>query len=78
MALYAAIGFFVAASLFIALDNVLQNAMPWLAVVITIVGACLLLTGTIAMTLETNMAAGTLKREMDLAHQATHLMKHEE
>jgi hypothetical protein len=64
---YAAIGFFVAASLTIALDNFINLIMPWLAVAITMVGATLLLAGTVALRLETNMAAGTLKREMELA-----------
>jgi hypothetical protein len=61
---YAAIGFFVATSLTIALDNFIQDVIPWLAVALTIIGATLLLGGTVALTLETNMAAGTLYREM--------------
>jgi hypothetical protein len=63
---YAAIGFFVATSLTIALDNFMQNLVPWLAVGFTICGVTLLLAGTVALTFETNMAAGTLYRELEL------------
>ena len=62
---YAAIGFFVATSLTIALDNFMRNTVPWLAVVLTICGVTLLLAGTVALTFETNMAAGTLYREIE-------------
>ena len=64
-AYYAAIGFFIVTSLTIALDNVMQWLVPWLAVVLTVIGVVLLLLGTLALVIETNLASGMLGRELD-------------
>jgi hypothetical protein len=65
-AYYAAIGFFIVTSLTIALDNVVQNVVPWLAVVLSVFGVLLLLMGTVALVVETNLASGMLARELDI------------
>jgi len=65
-AYYAAIGFFIVTSLIIALDNFMQSIVPWLAVVLTVVGVLLLLLGTVALVIETNLASGMLGRELDV------------
>ena len=66
---YAAIGFFVATSLTIALDNFMQNVVPWLAVALTIGGVLLLFAGTLALTIETSMGAGALYREITMSEE---------
>lgn len=68
-AYYAAIGFFIITSLTIALDNFMQTIVPWLAVVLTVIGVLLLLLGTLALVFETNLAAGLLGRELDILDQ---------
>ena len=65
-AYYAAIGFFIVTSLTIALDNFMQTLVPWLAVALTVVGVLLLLLGTLALVIETNLASGLLGRELDI------------
>lgn len=65
-AYYAAIGFFIVTSLTIALDNFAQWLVPWLAVVLTVIGVLLLLLGTLALVVETNLASGMLGRELDV------------
>jgi len=65
-AYYAAIGFFIVTSLTIALDNFMQSLVPWLAVALTVVGVLLLLLGTLALVIETNLASGMLGRELDV------------
>ncbi len=64
---YAAIGFFVMASLAIGLDNFIHDSIPWLAATLTVLGAILLLLGTLALFFETNIAAGLLRREIGIA-----------
>ena len=65
-AYYGAIGFFIVTSLTIALDNVMRSLVPWLAVVLTVMGVLLLLLGTLALVIETNLASGMLGRELDV------------
>lgn len=65
-AYYAAIGFFIVTSLMIALDNFMQSLVPWLAVALTVIGVLLLLLGTLALVIETNLASGMLGRELDV------------
>jgi hypothetical protein len=65
-AYYAAIGFFIVTSLTIALDNVVGGVAPWLAVALSVVGVVLLLLGTVALVVETNLASGLLGRELDI------------
>ena len=64
-AYYSAIGFFIVTSLAIALDNFFQTLVPWVAVALTVVGVLLLLLGTVALVIETNLASGMLGRELD-------------
>lgn len=72
---YAAIGFFVAASLAIGFDNFIHDTIPWLATLLTVVGAILLFLGTLALFLETNVAAGLLRREMQIAERGREILK---
>ena len=65
-AYYAAIGFFIVTSLAIATDNIIQNVAPWLAVALSVIGVVLLLLGTVALVVETNLASSMLWRELDI------------
>lgn len=62
---YAATGFFIVTSLTIALDNFVRNTVPWLAVALSVAGVVLLLLGTIALVVETNLSVGMLAKELD-------------
>jgi len=63
-AYYLAIGLFVAASLAIAFDNIIGHIVPWLSIAFVVAGAILLLLGSLAIFLETNLAAGVLRHEI--------------
>lgn len=63
-AYYLAIGLFVAASLAIAFDNIIAHIVPWLSIAFVVAGAVLLLLGSLAIFLETNLAAGVLRHEI--------------
>jgi hypothetical protein len=63
-AYYLAIGLFVAASLAIAFDNIIGHDVPWLSIALVVIGAVLLLLGSLAIFLETNLAAGVLRHEI--------------
>ncbi|HEY8322437.1 MAG TPA: DUF2721 domain-containing protein [Candidatus Baltobacteraceae bacterium] len=63
-AYYLAIGLFVAASLAIAFDNIIGHIVPWLSIAFVVAGAILLLLGSLAIFLETNLAAGILRHEI--------------
>lgn len=62
---YLAIGLFVAASLSVALDVFGGGRLPWLATILTILGACAVLAGSLSMLVEVRLATGTLRREID-------------
>jgi Protein of unknown function (DUF2721) len=66
-AYYLSVGLLVAGSLAIALDHFLRGPLPWLASTITMAGALLLLLGTLLLFLETRMAAGALRNEIDFS-----------
>lgn len=63
-AYYLAIGLFVGSSLAIAFDNVIGSFAPWLATALVVLGAIFLLLGSLAIFLETNLAAGVLRQEI--------------
>jgi hypothetical protein len=63
---YSAIGVFVAGSLAISIDNLTHDAIPWLSLFLVVIGAIFLFAGTLALVIETNMATGGLRREIDL------------
>jgi len=62
---YVAIFLFVAASLAIAIDDITRGYVPWLALVLTVSGAFCLFAGTAALVLETNIATGQIRLEID-------------
>jgi len=62
---YIAIFLFVAASLAIAIDDITRGYVPWLALVLTVSGAFCLFAGTAALVLETNIATGQIRLEID-------------
>jgi hypothetical protein len=70
-AYYLAIGLFVTASLAIAFDNVIGHAVPWLSIALVVSGAILLLLGSLAIFLETNLAAGVLRHEIAIGAPGT-------
>jgi hypothetical protein len=61
---YAAIGLFVASSLAITLDNLTHDSVPWLSLLLVVVGAVFLFAGTAALVIETNIGTGTLRYEI--------------
>jgi hypothetical protein len=63
---YSAIGVFVAGSLAITIDDLTRDAVPWLSLLFVVTGALFLFAGTLALVIETNMATGGLRREIDL------------
>jgi hypothetical protein len=63
---YSAIGVFVAGSLAITIDDFTRDAIPWLSLFLVVIGAMFLFAGTLALVIETNMATGGLRREIDL------------
>jgi ABC-type dipeptide/oligopeptide/nickel transport system permease component len=71
-AYYLAIGLFVGASLTIAFGNVIDEVAPWLPTTLVVAGAVLLLVGSLAIFLETNMAAGILRRDIELLESGQH------
>jgi hypothetical protein len=64
---YAAILFFIGTSLAIALNSVGLERLPWVAIVLVVLGVIFLSLGTAALVLETNLAVGTLRREISLS-----------
>jgi hypothetical protein len=62
---YAAIGMFVAGSLAITLDSITHGALPWLPASLVILGAVFLFIGTLTLVVETHLAAGILRREIE-------------
>jgi hypothetical protein len=69
-AYYLSIGLLVAGSLAIALDRFLRASVPWLAPSLTMAGALVLLLGTLLQFLETRMAAGALRNEIDFSERS--------
>ena len=63
-ALYVATGCFVATSLAIALEEVL-NAPEWLASALTVVGAAILLIGSLFTLVDTYLSTKITRRELD-------------
>ena len=64
---YAAIFLFVVASLTIAVEDVTHVRVPWVSLALVLLGACVLCVGTGFLVIETNIAAGMLRAEIDHA-----------
>jgi hypothetical protein len=64
-AYYASVGLFVAASLAVAIDVFSGGRLPWAATILTILGALMLLVGSVALLLEIRLATGALRREIE-------------
>lgn len=62
---YTAIGFFVASSLAITVDDLTRDAVPWLSLVLVVGGALLLFAGTASLVVEANVATGALRAEIE-------------
>jgi len=67
---YTAIGLFVAACLAIMIDSLTNDIVPWLSLVLVVLGSIFLFIGTAALVIETNLATGILHAEID---RITHL-----
>jgi hypothetical protein len=65
-AFYLAIGLLVMASLAIAVDRVLDDRIPWVPVGLTVVGAIILLVGTMSLFQETRISSGAIRKEIQL------------
>jgi hypothetical protein len=63
---YTAIGMFVASSLAITVDHFMPDMLPWLSVTLAVLGVGFVLVGTIALVVETHIAAGMLRREIEV------------
>jgi ribosomal protein S21 len=64
---YTAIGLFVAACLAIMIDSLTHDAVPWLSLVLVVLGSLCLFAGTAALVIETHMATGILREEIGSA-----------
>jgi len=62
---YIAIFLFVGTSLGIAIDDLLKDQVPWLSLVLVLGGALLLFAGTAGLVLETQLATGQLRSEIE-------------
>jgi len=62
---YIAIGLFVASSLAITVEDVTNGRQPWIALLLVTAGALFLLAGTGALVIETQIATGTLRAEIE-------------
>lgn len=62
---YMAIFLFVGSSLAIAVDNLLQDTIPWLSLVLVVIGALFLFSGTAALVVETQLATGQIRHEIE-------------
>ncbi|MGH7755308.1 MAG: DUF2721 domain-containing protein [Vulcanimicrobiaceae bacterium] len=62
---YVAIGLFVAASLAITIDDLTQGEVPWLSLALVVLGATVLFAGTAMLVVETNLATGQLRSEIE-------------
>jgi len=69
---YSAIGMFVASSLAITVDHFIPDSLPWLSVSLAVFGVSFLLTGTVALVIETHTAAGSVRREIEEGMGLTH------
>ena len=61
---HASIFLFVASTLVIALNEITSGRFIWLAPAVVIIGTCLLFAGTLALAIETKIAAGQLRNEI--------------
>lgn len=61
---HAAIFLFVASTLVIAMNEITSGRFIWLAPAIVILGTCLLFASTLALVIETKIAAGQLRDEI--------------
>jgi hypothetical protein len=64
---YGAIFLFVVASLTIAVEDVTHVEVPWISLALVLLGAGVLCIGTGFLVIETNIAAGMLRAEIDHA-----------
>lgn len=62
---YVAIFLFVTASLTIAVEHLTNAVVPWFSLSLVLFGAGALCAGTAALVIETNIATGTLRAEID-------------
>ena len=62
---YVAIGLFVLASLAIALNAIIGDRLAYAPATLTVFGALSLLGGSLAILIETRLASGVLRREID-------------
>ena len=62
---YVAIFLFVTASLTIAIEHLTRAVIPWFSLSLVLCGAASLCAGTAALVIETNIATGTLRAEID-------------
>jgi hypothetical protein len=58
---------FVGGSLAIAADDVLHASVPWLSLALVVTGALVLFFGTAALVIETQLATGQLRSEIEFA-----------
>jgi hypothetical protein len=63
---YTAILLFIASSLSIAVNNFLADRFEWMTLTFVLLGGLVLTLGTAALVLETNLAVGTLRNEINL------------
>lgn len=62
---YIAIGLFVASSLAITVEDITSGRQPWIALLLVTAGALFLFAGTAALVIETQIATGILRAEIE-------------
>ena len=66
--LYGTVGFFVATSIAVAIDLLLESRLAYVPVILAIVGIFLFLVASLLMLLENRLAFKTMQREIQFVH----------
>ena len=71
VAFYLALGIFVATSIAVAVVGVIAQSLTWLAVIMGLAGALVMLVGTLFLIVESRLALGAITSEMDFVEQVS-------
>ena len=72
VAFYLALGIFVATSIAVAVVGVIAQSLTWVAVVMGLTGAVVMLVGTLFLIVESRLALGAITSEMEFVEQVSH------
>lgn len=71
VAFYLALGIFVATSIAVAVVGVIAQSLTWVAVVMGLTGAFVMLVGTLFLIVESRLALGAITSEMEFVEQVS-------